>query len=91
MEKIDLDKTVSLHLPIGHLLVVWDVLSNRLPELPYQEKFTQPEKRAIWALEDLCENELERNGCSGRLEVEWNLLMEQAMEFVKTIPADFLD
>jgi hypothetical protein len=85
------DKTATLLLPIGHLLVVWDVLSSRLTQTPYRDEFTEEEKRAIWALEDLCENELVRNGFGGRPEDEWKNLMNQAAEFVKTMPVEFLD
>jgi hypothetical protein len=87
----ELDKQATLHLPIGHLLVVWDVLSNRLPETTYKEVFSEEEKRALWALEDLCENELVRNGFGARPEQEWNKLISQAAEFVNTIPAEFLE
>ena len=91
MSKEELDKTATINLPIGHLLVVWDVLSNKLSDSPYKDEFAEAEKRAIWALEDLCEIELVRNGFSGRSEKEWEALMAKATDFVKTIPAEFLD
>jgi hypothetical protein len=91
MDNEEFDKQATIHLPIGHLLVVWDVLANRLPETTYKEVFTEEDKRAIWALEDLCENELVRNGFGGRPEHEWNKLLSQATEFIKTIPAEFID
>jgi hypothetical protein len=91
METEGLNRQATLHLPIGHLLVVWDVLSNRLADTNYKDEFTVEEKRAIWALEDLCEKELVRNGFGGRQQEDWNQLMEQATEFVKTIPVEFLE
>ena len=91
MDNEELGKPATLHLPIGLLLVVWNVLSNRLNQTPYKEHFTEEEKRAIWALEDLCENELVRNGLGPRPECEWNSLINQATDFVKTIPGEFLD
>lgn len=91
MDKKALKKLATLHIPIGHLLIVWSVLSNRLSETPCKNQLTEEEKRAIWALEDLCENELVRNGFGARSEFEWNKLMSQATEFVKTIPTEFLD
>jgi hypothetical protein len=91
MDKTGLNKQATLNLPVGHLLVVWDVLSNRLPETPYKKEFSEEEKRAIWALEDLCERELARQGFGARPKEEWDQLMGQATEFVKTIPAEFLD
>ena len=91
MDTEELNKPATLHLPLGHLLVVWDVLSNKLSDTNYKEKFSEEEKRAIWALEDICENELVRNGCDSRPQEEWNQLIEQAIEFVKTIPVECLD
>ncbi|MET0027613.1 MAG: hypothetical protein ABW101_08240 [Candidatus Thiodiazotropha sp.] len=91
MDNEKLDKPAMLQLPIGHLLVVWDILSNRLSETSYKDEFTEEEKRAIWALEDLCEAELVRNGIGARSQTDWDSLMQQATEFVKTIPAEFLD
>ena len=91
MHKEEFGKPATLRLPVGHLLVVWDVLSNRLSETTYKDVFTEEEKRAMWALEDLCENELIRNGLVARPEDDWNKLMSQATDFVKTIPAEFMD
>ncbi len=91
MDNKELRKLTTLHLPAGHLLIVWDVLSNKLSQTPYKDEFSEEEKMAIWALEDLCENELVRNGFGARPEDEWNTLMNQAAEFVKTIPVEFLD
>ena len=91
METKGLDTKVTLNLPAGHLLVVWDVLSNRLADTNYKDAFTEEEKRAIWALEDLCEQELVRKGFGSRPQEDWDHLMEQATEFVKTVHADFLD
>jgi len=39
----------------------------------------------------LCEKELVRNGFGVRPEAEWNDLMKHASEFVKSIPAEFLE
>jgi len=87
----DLKKEVTIKLPIGHLLIVWDILSNKLSGAPLNDEFTEEEKRAIWALEDLCEEELINSEITEKPEKEWNHLLEQATKFVKTIPADFLD
>ena len=87
----DLNTETSLELPAGHLLVLWDLLSNKLSCCPLNDGFTEEEKRAIWALEDLCEQELAKKGFSARPEKEWDQLIERATEFVKTVPAEFLD
>jgi len=91
MSDEDLSKDASIKLPIGHLLIVWDILSRKLSGSPINDEFTDEEKRAIWALEDLCENELVNNGITGKAEKEWNQVIERATEFVKTIPIDFAD
>ena len=70
----DLTKEVSLQLPVGHLLIIWDILSNKLAGSPANCEFSEEEKRAIWALEDLCEQELINNGITARPEEEWNQL-----------------
>ena len=91
MSKEDLSKSASLNLPIGHLIVVWDILSNKLAGSPTNGIFTEEEKRAIWALQDLCENVLIENEVTSMPEPEWNALVKRAIEFVKSIPVDYLD
>lgn len=91
MSDENLNKEASLKLPLGHLLIVWEILSNKLSCLPINDEFTEQEKRAIWALEDLCEQELINNGLTEKTDKEWEQLVERATEFVKTIPAEFLD
>jgi hypothetical protein len=94
IEKMDTAKLktqATLNLPVGLLLIVWDLLANRLSETPYKTEFSEEEKRAIWALEDLCENELVRKGFEGRPKEDWDKLIQEATEFVKTIPGEFLD
>ena len=87
----DLSKNVLLELPIGQLIVIWDLLSNKLSGEPVNKVFTEEEKRAIWALEDLCENVLIENDITSKPEPEWNALVQKAREFMKAIPVDFLD
>jgi len=91
MSDEELNKEVSVKLSLGHLLIVWDILSNKLSGAPLNDEFTEEEKRAIWALEDLCEQELDNNGIRSKSDKEWNQLIEKATEFVKTIPTEFLD
>ncbi len=91
MSDEDLNKEASVKLSLGHLLIVWDILSNKLSCFPITDDFTEEEKRAIWALEDLCEQELVNNGIRSMSDKEWNQLIGEATEFVKTIPAEFLD
>ncbi|MES9950254.1 MAG: hypothetical protein ABW118_14955 [Candidatus Thiodiazotropha sp.] len=91
MSDEDLDEEATIKLPIGHLLIVWDILANKNSDLGTNDNYTDDEKRAIWALQDLCENELLNKGISGKPKKEWDELIDRATEFVKTIPAEFLD
>ena len=91
MSDENINKEATVKLPIGHLLIVWEILSNKLSGSPINDEFTEEEKRAIWALEDLCEQELINNGLTEKSDKEWEQLIERATEFVKTIPAEFLD
>ncbi|WP_321532938.1 hypothetical protein [uncultured Desulfuromonas sp.] len=91
MSEENLSQEASLTLPVGHLLIIWNILSSKLSGSPLNDEFTGEEKRAIWALEDLCENELLNNGITAKTEKEWNQIIDRATEFVKTIPAEFLD
>lgn len=87
----DLAKEASLKLSTGHLLVVWDVVANKLSGTQYMDELSEEERRAIWALQDLCERGLVENGLSARPEAEWNELVRTATEHVKSIPVEFLD
>lgn len=58
MPNDDLSKKATIKIPVGHLLTVWGILSEKLSSSPANEAFTEEEKRAIWGLEDLCEKEL---------------------------------
>ncbi|WP_137971831.1 hypothetical protein [Pseudomonas sp. F(2018)] len=90
-QKVDLSKEVQVQLPLGHLLMMWDILSSKLSCVPINEFFTEEEKRAVWSLEDLFERALVESGVSSRPQPEWDELIGRAREFAKTLPADFLD
>lgn len=91
MANENLAAKTSLKLSVGHLLAVWDILANKLSGTPFMEALSEDEKRAVWALEDLCERGLLENGVSSRPEPEWNALVAAAMEHVRSIPVDCLD
>ncbi|MCU7845946.1 MAG: hypothetical protein KZQ93_19100 [Candidatus Thiodiazotropha sp. (ex Monitilora ramsayi)] len=91
MSEDDLSKEATVKMPVGHLLAVWGILSDKLSCSPLNDEFTEEEKRAVWGLQDLCEKELINQGYSSRPENEWNELMAKATEFVKTIPVEILD
>jgi hypothetical protein len=87
----NLDQTSDLTLSTGHLLVIWDVLANKLSGSPFMDELSPEERRAMWSLQDLCEKALGEAGVAPRPEPEWNALMAAARAHVKTIPAEFLD
>jgi hypothetical protein len=91
MTNEDCTREASLKLSIGHLLAVWDVLANKLSESNLMDSLSEEQRRAMCALEDLCESSLVENGISGRPEPEWNELMRTAYEHVKSIPVEFYD
>lgn len=91
MAKDDLTQNTTIQLSAGHLLVVWDVLANKITESGFIEALTEEERRAIWAIEDMFERSLTDAGISGRPAAEWEVLMEAAREYVKTIPTEYLD
>ena len=88
---MNLDKAISLEMTLGHLLGVWHILSEKLSSIPMNDSFTETEKNAIWALEDICEQTLIDNGVNDLPEKEWNLLVQQAMEHIKTLPVEFVN
>jgi hypothetical protein len=91
MANENLAQEATLKLTLGHLLVVWDVLSNKLSGTDFKDSLTNEEKRAIWGLEDLCERTLVEHKVEPRFESEWEHFLQTAREHVKTIPADFVD
>ena len=87
----DLTKEVQLKLSMGHLLVVWDVLSNKLAASTFLEALSVEEARAMRALDDLCGHAIGANGIAPRPAPEWDRLMQAAKAHVKSIPLDFED
>jgi hypothetical protein len=85
----DFKKEVELKISVGHLLAVWDVLSNKLA--PFLETLSAEESRAMRALDDLCEHAIAANGMAPRPAPEWDRLMAGAKEHVKSIHLDFED
>ena len=90
MTNDDLTQEATLRLSAGHLLVVWDVLANKVAETGFVDALTDEEKRAIWALQDLCERTLIDAGITARPQGEWDALMQAAGAHVKSIPVEVL-
>ncbi|MEW8201906.1 MAG: hypothetical protein AB2697_22845 [Candidatus Thiodiazotropha endolucinida] len=91
MENIDLSEKSSIELTNGHLLMVWHILSEKLTGLTQYSKLSKNEIRAVWALEDICEKQLIKNGFTGKPKNEWEELIEKAAVHVEALPVEFLD
>lgn len=91
MEAVEFAKEVSVKITLGHLLLAWQVMSDKFSDLRSYETLSEEERRAIWGLADLLENALVENDISGRPQVEWEALISKAKDFIKTIPIEFLD
>jgi hypothetical protein len=91
MKDEDLSKMVSIQVPLGHLLLAWETLSNKFSDLRSNDTLSEEEKKAIWGLADLLENALVDNGIGSRQKTEWEALVDRSREFIKKIPIDFLD
>ena len=87
----NLDKRISTELSLGHLLVLWDILSNKVTGDELRKKFSEEELRAIWSFQDKCEQELTSIRITAKPETEWNELMQNALVHTKKLPVEFLD
>ena len=87
----DLNKIVSTEMTLGHVLALWEILSNHKQFENLRDKFSEDEARAIWAFQDICENQLIRLGVGPKPEDEWNELIQKSLKHVKTIPVEFVD
>ncbi len=88
MQDDDLIQEAILELSIGHLLTIWDILANKMSETPFINGLCDEDRRALWGLQDICEDELGRIGISPRPKAEWDKLMEAARSHVKNMPID---
>ena len=91
MDAEDFSKEASIKIPLGHLLLAWEVISEKFSDLQPYNSLTNEEKRAIWGLADLLEKLLIENGVTEKSKTEWEALVNRAKEFMKTVPVDFLD
>ena len=87
----ELDNKISTELTLGHLLVLWDILANKVTGDELRKKFNDAELRAIWSFQDKCEETLVLSRVTSMPETEWNELMQKALIHTKTLPVEFLD
>ena len=86
-----LKKKTKIRLSTGHLLVLWDVIANKLSGSPFIDSLNEEDRRALWALQDLSEAQILKVGIEPKPEKEWELMMAAARKHVRTIPVEFLD
>lgn len=91
MKNEDLSIVVSVQIPLGHILLAWETLSEKFSALRSNDDLTEEERIAIWGLADLLENALVDNGLGSKPQAEWEALISRSKEFIKTIPVEFLD
>ena len=91
MTEKDLSKLVAVEIPLGHILLAWETLSDKFSDLRSNDALSEEERRAIWGLADVLENALIDNGLSCKPQSEWDALIESSKKFIKNIPVDFLD
>ncbi len=91
MDAEDFSKEASIKIPLGHLLLAWEVTSDKFSDLQPYDSLSNEEKRAIWGLADLLEKSLIENGVTETPKPEWEALINRAKEFMKKVPVDFLD
>jgi hypothetical protein len=91
MKDDDLSKVVSINIPLGHLVLAWETLSEKFSDLRSNETLSEEERKAIWGLADLLENSLVENGIESRPQAEWLALINRSKEFINKISVDFLN
>ncbi len=91
MKDENLSKVVTMQMPLGHILLAWETLSDKFSDLRSNDTLSEEERRAIWGLADLLEKALAENGVDNRPDAEWAALVGKAKEFIKTIHVDCLD
>ena len=89
MEAMNRELTVDL--TVGHVLVLWDLLQGKLSQLHKTHELSDGEKRALWALEDICEESLISAGYSSLPPSDWEDVVKEARKYAESIPADYVD
>ena len=89
MEALNHELTVEL--TVGHVLVLWDLLQGKLSQLHKTHELSAGEKRALWALEDICEESLISAGYSSLPSSDWENILKEARKYAESIPADCVE
>jgi hypothetical protein len=87
----DFAKQIPVSISAGHLMVLWDVLSNKLAGSNFFDALSEEEQVALWAAQDLFEHVLDENGISAKPAKEWERLMEAARAHAGQLPVEYRD
>jgi hypothetical protein len=87
----DFAKQTPVSISAGHLLVLWDVLANKLVGSKFFDTLGEEEKIALWAAQDLFEHLLDEIGFSSKPAEEWERLMEAARAHARQLPVEYRD
>ena len=91
MEAEDFSKEISIRITLGHLLLAWEIMSEKFSDLQSHDSLSEEERRAIWGLADLLENALVEYDATEKPQADWAALISKAKEYIKTVPVDFLE
>jgi hypothetical protein len=91
MTREDFAEQVPVSISAGHLMVLWDVLSNKLAGPKFIDGLSKEEQIAVWAAQDLFERALVGNGISAKPAKEWERLMEAARAYASQMPVEYRD
>lgn len=91
MNTDDFCKQVTLKITVGHLLLAWQVMTDKFSSLQSFDTLSEDERRAIWGLSDLLERALIDVGVSEYSQAGWEALVREARTFINAVPVDFLE
>lgn len=87
----NLEKEIPLTITIGRLLLIREILANKLAGSSVLDTYDDDEQRSVGALQDLCDVALQANGFGSRPKDDRNRLIQAARERVRHIPLEFED
>jgi hypothetical protein len=87
-DTIDWQRKLQLAAGTGHLLVVWDILANRVSQSTLLDMLSEKERSALWLLQDLFESALVESGIRPCPQEAWNKLLKEATEQIPDLHTD---
>jgi hypothetical protein len=87
----DLTQAVTLEMSLGHVIVMWEVLANKLSTSALSSALRPEELRSLRAAQDLFERSIAAHGITPRPQMEWDQLVSSACEHVARLPIEYED